>query len=420
MFKTLHKKLTAFHLIILAIFFMIFSSFIYLRMDHMLRTSSKIAINGLSKQIKTLHELPELHGPPLSGEKKRHTGERNIIIILRDASLNVSATTSYDTELLESTSKEIGKMFDEKEDARYSQISFDDTPYRLYTAYFLSKNGEWGIAQIGQNIEFEKKFLENLLKTLLLLGFFSIAILAAISWFLAKKSLEPIKYSWEQQKRFIADASHELRTPLTVMKANLEIPLQEKTGAISDHYIWLQNAYDETNNMSRIVNTLLELSQIDSGQNFIEKNRINLSELLNKSIESIKPLTKEKRINIIKEIENHIFIIGDEQKLKQLIVIFLDNALKYTESGTIKVILAQESSQIVMKISDTGIGISENDKLHIFDRFYRVDKTRSRAQGSLGLGLSIAKWIIEEHNGKVEIDSQLNKGSTFKITFPMP
>lgn len=419
MFKTLHIKLTAFNLIILTIFFIIFSSFIYIGNHHFMQTSSEMGIKGLSKQIESLHEIPEFRDfPPIKGDRRFRSDRNNFFIILRNASLNITASNSYETELLDDSYKEIDKLFDTKEDERFSQITFDGQPYRIYTSYFLAENGQWGIMQICQNIEHEKRFLGGLLRSLLIMGFLSIAILAAISWFLAKKSLSPIKTSWEQQKRFIADASHELRTPLTVMQANLEIPLEEMS-TTSDYYQWIQNAYEETNNMRCIVNALFELTQIDSGQKVLEKKDIDFSELVNKSIESMRPLFKEKCVELSKEIDKKVSILGDEQRLKQLIVILLDNAYKYTEQGKVAIHLKKEASQVLLTISDTGIGMSENDEEYIFDRFYRADKARSRMQGSLGLGLSIAKWIIDEHNGKVEVNSALSKGTTFKISFPL-
>ncbi len=403
---------------------MVFSSFVYFQIDRIMRTSSEMAIIGLSKQVKTLYGLPQLREfHMLRDTDSLKAGPRikpeNLLIILRDTSLNITTSNTNDPELIEHSSKEIDRLFESEKDDIFSQVSIDGEPYRIYTAYFFSRNGEWGILQICQSIEIEKIVLSKLLGILLLLGFTSIAILALISWMLAKKSLEPIKESWEQQKRFIADASHELRTPLTVMKANLEIPLQEKNGTISDNYVWIKNAYDETDNMSRIVNTLLELTQIDSGQKIIEKRRINISELAEKSTSSIIPLSNEKKIKIVQDFEEELFIMGDAQKLKQLMIILLDNALKYTKEGYIDISLKKNNSSILLQVSDTGIGISQEDKKHIFERFYRADKTRSRVQGSLGLGLSIAKWIVDEHNGKLEVESEVNKGSVFRVIFPI-
>ncbi len=417
MFNKLHLKLTAFNLIILMVFFIIFSSFIYFQTRHTLKRSSEMTVHGLSRQIKSLHHIPQkrIFHPDEADNLNIHS--EIIMILIRDSSLNITASNTQDSHFILDSSKEINKMFKSKKDSLFSEININSEPYRVYTAYFNSQNGELGIMQICQNIRMEKNILNNLLKTLFLLGLTSIAILAGISWILARKSLDPVKTSWEQQKRFIADASHELRTPLTVMKANLEIPLQEQNGTIADHYIWIKNAYEETNNMSYIVNSLLELSQIDSKQAKIFKNTIDLSILLNRTIDSIKPLYEEKKIQLNTKICEEIFIMGDEQKIKQLIMILLDNALKYTESGSVHITLSKKKTVVLLSIKDSGIGISEEDISHIFERFYRVDKTRSRGQGSLGLGLSIAKWIAEEHNGQIIVESEYQKGSTFTISF---
>ncbi len=411
MFKELQIKLTAFNLIVLMVFFFIFSALIYFPMSHILETSSERDMRIYSKQIQTLYDIPPMKNN--QNDKNNRRPPFSYIVILRDPLLDITATNTENTELLLQSINEINRLGENRYGV-FSKIKTQESTYRVYTTYSYHF-GKRGIVQICQDLRFERNFLNNLFRTLLFIGLISIALLAAISWVMAKKSLKPIKESWEQQKRFIADASHELRTPLTVMKANLEIPLGEKEGNIADHSVWIKNAYDETNNMSNIVNSLLELSKIDSGQIQILKEKIHLSQLVKDTAHRMQPLFNDKSIHLNTEIDDAVYINGDNARINQLLTILLDNALKYTHEGHVKVTLKSHNNRAELVVSDTGIGIYQEDINRIFDRFYRADKTRSRSEGSLGLGLSIAQWIIDEHHGKITVESQDGAGTTFRV-----
>lgn len=367
-----------------------------------------------SSKIQTFYDIP-----PMKNDKNNKNNGRppySYIVILRDPLLDITATNTENTELLLKSIDEINRL-DNRGNGVFSIIKTQESSYRVYTTYSFYF-GQRGIVQICQDLRFERNFLTNLLQTISFIGLISIVILAAISWVMAKKSLKPIKESWEQQKRFIADASHELRTPLTVMKANLEIPLGEKEGNIADHSVWIKNAYDETNNMSNIVNSLLELTKIDSGQIQIIKEKIHLSQLVKSTAHRMQPLFMNKTIHLNTQVDDAVYINGDGARINQLLTILLENALNYTHEGHVNVVLKNHSNKAELIISDTGIGIDKEDITRIFDRFFRADKTRSRSEGSLGLGLSIAQWIVDEHHGKITAESQDGEGTVFRVILP--
>ncbi|MCT8978711.1 HAMP domain-containing histidine kinase [Clostridium sp. CX1] len=230
--------------------------------------------------------------------------------------------------------------------------------------------------------------------------------------------LDRIEISVEQQNQFVSDASHELRTPISVIQgyANLldrwgkddKEVLQESISSIKS----------EAENMKELVEKLLFLARSDKHTQKIEKQPFMMDEL----IEEI--LRETKLIDISHHIEsdyNEKFTLFADRKLvKEALRIFIDNSIKYTpEEGTIKVDSYVKSTTAVVTIGDTGIGISENDLLNIFNRFYRADKSRTKSSGGTGLGLSIAKWIIENHNGKIDVWSKLDIGTVIRIELPL-
>lgn len=218
--------------------------------------------------------------------------------------------------------------------------------------------------------------------------------------------------------RFSADASHELRTPLTILQLELEAivhnyPLDE---ALENH---IGSALEETHRMSRIVESLLAISRLDAGEVKLEKFRVDLSELLARTASEMKVLAQDKSITLSTFLEPGIHIDGDRTHLQQVFLNLIDNAIKYTqEGGAIDVRLHQENSTIIAEVLDNGAGIPSNARPHVFERFYRADKARSRASGGAGLGLSIVKAICTAHNAEISVESEEGSGSTFRVEFP--
>ncbi len=273
--------------------------------------------------------------------------------------------------------------------------------------------------QIIYNLKHEKEMLSHLL---LVIGFGSllsvfIAILAGT--YLANKALIPIKLSWEKQQQFVADASHELRTPLSVMKLNLEHLFRHPDNSIEQESETIHQAIQEINYMSKMTTDLLTLARSDSDQLQIVHESIQLDDILHQVVKDFKILALPKNIQVTANIYP-IIMSGDKERLKQLFVIVLDNALKYTqENGTIIVKCSVKNSRAIIDIIDTGIGIPKTDLPHIFDRYYRGDKSRTRHLEGTGLGLSIAKWITQSHAGKIRIESKEGEGTHVIIGLPL-
>lgn len=248
------------------------------------------------------------------------------------------------------------------------------------------------------------------------LAFFNAGVFIAgstISYFLARRTMRPIKDAMAAQDRFTADASHELRTPLAVMKAEIEVALRDKKRTKKETDELLKSNVEEIDRLSNLAEGLLTLSHTNSKSN----NKTEVSEVIAKAISRFEKIAAKKNIKIKpNQLKSRIVLINNTD-LDKVITILIDNAIKYSPArSVINISMLTKDTQVIIEIADNGQGISKNDLPHIFDRFYRTDTSRSE-QG-YGLGLSIAKKIIEYNDGSISVKSQLNHGSTFIITLP--
>lgn len=239
-----------------------------------------------------------------------------------------------------------------------------------------------------------------------------------ISLFLAKWALKPVENSWQQQKQFVSDASHELKTPLTVMLANMDILLINQDDTIRNQIKWIQNSKEEAIIMKQLLNNMLFLAKSDTSKILSIHSNINLSDLIINVSLSFESLAFEKKISIdTSNIQTNIFVLGDENQLKQLLSILIDNAIKYSETfQNINIELISYHAKAELKINNYGVSLSKSELEHVFDRFYRCDKSRS--EEGYGLGLSIAKTIVKDHKGKIYAKSYNNK-TTFGVILPL-
>lgn len=226
-------------------------------------------------------------------------------------------------------------------------------------------------------------------------------------------------YRWQQ--RFVSDASHELRAPLTAIQGNLEILSRNRNMSEAEQEEALSEAAREATRLSRLVADLLALARADAGI-AIKLEPVDLDAVVMDTFRTAQGLVRGQGQKV--EIQNlePVKVVGDEDRLKQLLLILLDNAIKYTPGGgKISISLDQdrEGSTALLKVIDTGIGIAEKDLPHLFERFYRADPARGRDPGGTGLGLSIAGWIIERHHGRIEISSQPGQGTTISVSLPL-
>jgi two-component system, OmpR family, sensor histidine kinase CiaH len=261
---------------------------------------------------------------------------------------------------------------------------------------------------------------------LLRLVFFNLVVLilaGMASYWLAKRTLEPIEEAHEQQKRFTADVSHELRTPLTALRMESEVALLSSDTSKSDLRKTIESNLEEVSKLEKLINNLLRLSRLDADELRQNFQAIKAQKIAQKAIDQLDSVAKERNIIIQSSLSSQT-IYGDSEAVTQLLVIILDNALKYSSSGqTIEFELKdskERAGSVIFSIQDHGVGIDKQALDRIFDRFYRADASRTKDKSSegYGLGLSIAKMIADVHNAAITVTSQLGKGTSVDIEFP--
>jgi heavy metal sensor kinase len=236
--------------------------------------------------------------------------------------------------------------------------------------------------------------------------------------------------AFRRQRQFTADASHELRTPLTVIKGDIGVALNRPRGAAEYRRV-LAELEDEVDRLTRLVEDLLLLARADTGRPLLQPESLDLAGLLRAVADQVRPLAEAKGLTLHLQVPDSLPLNGDPDKLIRLFLNLLDNAVKYTPAGgqvTLQAtaavggwssaVTSEASPAVIVQVTDTGPGIPPEHLAHIFERFYRADESRSRAAGGSGLGLAIARWIAEAHGGRIEVDSEPGRGSTFSVWLP--
>lgn len=355
--------------------------------------------------------------------------------------------------------------------------SFEGIPIRILTYPVLENRQLMKIVQVASSLEEVEDFLNTLFIILIITVPSALMVASLGGQFLANKALSPVDQitqtarritsknlnqrikplkvkdeisrlietfnemisrldtSFGQIKQFSTDASHELKTPLTILKGEVEVALR-KGRSPQEYEQILRSNLEEVNRMSQIVDDLLFLAKADIGQVRLDKEEIRLTDILKEVAEQMRFLSHSKNIRIeTSNLDQEVHILGDALRIRELFINLIDNGIKYTErGGTITLRLSNHSSSrpnhpssgsgeellesVKVTVSDTGIGIAREDQERIFDRFYRVDKARSREHGGSGLGLSICKWIAEAHQGAIYVESEVGRGSSFIVKLP--
>ena len=270
---------------------------------------------------------------------------------------------------------------------------------------------------VGKDVTAMYNGMEKATYALAFLGAIALVIATIVGHVLSGKAMIPLRQAYEKQRQFAADASHELRTPLAVVMASAE--LLQNDPSIKSPFLRqvIDDVRDEVKKMTKLVSDLLVVARSDNKALKLKPQKFNLSALIEQTARLMQPLAEQKKIDLQAENLPKVEIQADEQKIRQLVLILVDNAVKYTPDGG-RVSVRYESTEkgrVRFSVSDTGIGIAKEDQAKVFDRFYRVDKARSREMGGNGLGLAIAQEIVHLHKGRIWIQSELGQGTTFFV-----
>ncbi len=397
MFDKLKKKFILINMSLLTIVFVLIFGTIYI-------ATSISMERDLEHELKSTISNPRKPGPNFQMMSSS-------IIIELDSNNNIAKVTSYmeiDEDILQDTIYTIIKN-----DNNLDKIKIEGSSYG-YLKEYTPKGLK--IALISR--EPQINVLNNLLKVFIGIGSISLILLLFISIYLTNKTIKPIKESFEKQKEFIANASHELKTPLTIIRTNTSLVLSNKNKTVESQSKWLNYIDNQIERMSKLIDEMLSLAKLDTGKELEEFIVFDISKLINNVLLTFEAVLFENNIELLSNIEEDITIKGDRESIKKVFIVLLDNAIKYTnKNGKIDVELNHDKNKIKLKVKNTGEGIKKEDLNKIFERFYRVDTSRARETGGYGLGLSIAKSIVESHNGKIYAESNIGKDTTFIIEF---
>jgi heavy metal sensor kinase len=335
-----------------------------------------------------------------------------------------------------------------------------DRPFRIVSSPSYSEGKMTRIIQMGTDLYLVRKSLSNFRENILAALPIILVLGALGGWWLARRSLSPIGYiaskthritdknlgerltprgtgdeldvliqtinemiarmesSFKRVAEFTADASHELKTPICAMRGEAEVLLLKGRNA-EEYQEGLAHFIEQFDRMNQMINDLILLSKVDSSQEKLDPVPLRLDILIRDLCNFFQVLAEQNKISLQLGEIPEVTVAGDKTRLQQLFTNLIDNAIKYTPNGTIRIEVTREGDFVQTRIIDTGIGIPGEEQESIFKRFYRVDKSRSKETGGTGLGLSIAEWIVKSHHGRIEVYSELNKGSTFTVCLPI-
>lgn len=246
----------------------------------------------------------------------------------------------------------------------------------------------------------------------------ALLVLGLGGYLLARKSSRPVEESFEQMRRFMADAAHELRTPVAVLRARLEVALLQPRDA-EYNVATLREASAETERVATIIDDLFTLARAQAGEQRPERRRVSLDDIAFEVVERARVLAARRGVRLDVGALSESAVVGDPALIERISMILLDNAIKFTPPAHVVTIAVERvgHDRCALVVSDTGVGIEPDALPHIFDRFYRAERTRTSAEGS-GLGLAIARWIAEVHHAEITVHSEQGVGTSFRVTFP--
>lgn len=347
---------------------------------------------------------PARNGEPPIEPVPKSLGSIDFFIIMADDEGNYLATLNNEDITEETAQKYITAILDDG--AQTGMVN--------HTFQFYRQPKSNGTLMVFTDKGAEMDTLAQMKRTTIIIGVVSVVVLSVAAFFLSKKSIEPIKMAFEQQKRFVSDASHELKTPLTVISANADV----LAGEIGENK-WLNYIKSQTDRMNVLVNDLLNLTRLENNTTDFICTDFDLSKAAENTALPFECQAFEMNRKFVVDIEEGITVNGSERHIKQMMAIFIDNALKYSnEGGTVKVTLCRHGDKKVFSVFNTGQGVREDEKEKIFERFYRSDESRNRATGGYGLGLAIAKSVIDKHKFKVHVENQEGSSICFVVTMP--
>jgi signal transduction histidine kinase len=302
----------------------------------------------------------------------------------------------------------------------WETLSSEGSDYRLYSQAVTDEGRTIAVVQVGRSLDEHQEQLQMLAIVLAATAFGGLGLAAAGGLFVAGRALRPVREAFQRQRAFVADASHELRTPLTLLRGNAELLQMTAAAHLSGEDVQsVREIVRQTEQIERLISDMSTLARMDEGQLLLQPAPVDIGELLRSAAADARLLAAGKDMAVYLETDGDLRIAADETRIRELLLALVDNAVRYTPpGGTITLRATAADSHVEVSASDTGPGIPAEHIERVFERFYRVDPSRSREQGGSGLGLSIARAIAEAHGGSLTVSSKEGTGATFTLQLP--
>jgi signal transduction histidine kinase len=304
---------------------------------------------------------------------------------------------------------------------QFSTIQLGGQPTRVYTRSLHGKHLAPSVLVVGEDLEPEQVTLQHLLLVLLIGGAAALALSLVGGWLLAGRALVPIQSAFETQQAFVADASHELRTPLSILRSATDLLDRHSDEPLRANRTLFEDVRREIRHMERLNLDLLTLARADQRQLQLAVGQVHLGALASELVRRIQPLADERGVTVEVDVASPPPVVeADPERLHQVGLILLDNALKHTPSGGhVALVVRRYAGGALLEVIDTGEGIPNEHLLRIFDRFYRLDRARSRVHGGTGLGLAIARALVTAHGGQIVVSSREGSGTRVSVRLPL-
>lgn len=340
-----------------------------------------------------------------------HAGLVLFVLPITDGSLQPVASTSDGLPDLPAATAALSAA-----SGRFATVERRGGEVRLYSLRVARDGQPVAVVQAARSRTAVQKAVGRLLLAVALIGAAGGLAAMLAGYWLSGRALRPVATALARQRAFTADASHELRTPLTLLRGNAELLARHPERPVGDSAELVQDMIDESARLGRLVADLLTLARAEAGQAPLTRQAVDLSNVATATIRDLEPAASARGLSLTGDIAPAVILQADPDRLRQLLLILLDNAVRYTEQGSVVLRLAEEGKHVLLSVTDTGRGIAPEHMPRIWDRFYRADPARS-GDGT-GLGLAIAKWIVEAHGGRIAVESRPGRGSTFTVRLP--
>ncbi len=419
--RRLRLRLTAWYVLTFCAILLLLGGGLFIAIRHQLSTQLDASLHSATTELARAARIREMEagasGHVVDAVEELHIPDRDLFL-LDTAGIPLTPDTAPDWV------RSAARAARTATTVQLVRETAAEVQLRLRAERFTLASGKPLVAvAVADQVELEDRYAA-LIAAFGAASLVAVVLVAVGGSFLVQQSLLPVERSIAYMRRFMADAAHEMRTPLTVIRSRAEVALQQSR-APGEYVEAMRGVEAETQRLARIVEDLLTLARADVGERPLERNRVFLDDIVSDAAGAARVLASARTVELVVDQFEEAPVNGDVALLHQLAMLLLDNAVKFTPvGGRVSVRVGVADGRPRLEVEDTGVGISEDQLPHIFERFYRGDPARSRvAAGSssdgAGLGLAIAKWIVESHDAEIKVHSTVGRGTTISVTFPI-